>query len=279
VKKQRSHKTAPAQKAPARIDPTAPPKARRIEQRIVALLEKLAGRGYPSCLDNGFLNDWNAILSLFSQYQREVLDVYPLKMTCGEGCGICCNHWPEDTFSFEVLIIADHLKKHRARDKGRIIKTLQEDIECLDRIKNTVAERLLDPVERAALGDTDPYDAALSSFYQFNRSCPLLGKNGSCTIYAIRPFTCRVYMSFSPPELCRPESILGDDALTYLLDLGENADELLEGLSFGYDVFEGDTSFRSMLYKALNQGFFVGRDAASEDSGSKKPRKTPGAFF
>lgn len=193
------------------------------------------------------------ILNLFSRYQQEVLAAYPLKVRCGKNCGICCNHWPEDTYSFEVLIIADYLKKHRPADIGRITKTLQYDIECLDRIQKAVAARLSDPKERAALGDIDPYDVALSSFYRFNRPCPLLDKNGSCSIYPIRPFTCRVYVSFSRPRYCNPGRILGDSSLTYLLDLEKDASVLFDRLHFMYDEFDGETGLRAMLWKCLRK--------------------------
>jgi Fe-S-cluster containining protein len=230
-----------------------PPAARGIERRIVRLLSSLIKIQYASCLDKRFIARYREILTLFSRYQKTVLENHPLKTRCGKNCGICCNHWPEDTYSFEVRYIAEYLKKRRPRDMERIIETLHGDIECLDRIKKTVAARISDPKARAALGDIDPYDVVLSSFYQINRPCPLLDRNGSCSIYAIRPFTCRVYMSFSPPELCRPGKILGDNAMTYLLDLEKDTSELFDRLHFMYDVFDGETGLRAMLYKALTR--------------------------
>jgi Fe-S-cluster containining protein len=234
-----------------KADPVVPPAARAVEKHIVSVLSKLVKQKHASCLDRGFRAGYAEVRNSFSEYQRMVLAGYPIAMTCGKECGVCCNHWPEDTYSFEVLLVADHLKNQHPADIKRIVLTLRDDIDCLDTIKKSVEQRLCAPRERKALRDIDPYDVALSSFYQFSRPCPLLGQNGSCTIYAIRPFTCRVYVSFSPPMLCRPENILGKDVLTYLLDLGKDAEELFDSLHFMYDVFDGDTSFRSMLYKAL----------------------------
>jgi Fe-S-cluster containining protein len=236
-----------------RADPVVPPSAQKIEKEIVSILKQLLKQAWPSCLDKEFRSAYAKALGLFSLYQREVLAAHPLAATCKKGCGVCCNHWPEDTYSFEVLRIADHLKKHRPGDIVRITKTLRDDVECLDRIKRAVKERLRDPSERAALGDIDPYDVALTSFYQFNRPCPLLDNNGSCTVYSIRPFTCRVYVNFSSPDLCRPDNILGDKAMTYLLDLEKDASELFDKLHFMYDVFDGETGLRAMLYKALTR--------------------------
>ncbi len=236
-----------------RSDPAVPPSARKIEKEIASILAHLVERPHSSCLDKGFRNTYAKALILFSRYQSEVLAAYPLAATCKKGCGVCCNHWPEDTYSFEVRLIADHLRAHRPHEIDRIVEMLEGDVQCLEKIKRAVEVRLRDPAEREALAGIDAYDVMLSSFYQFNRPCPLLDKNGSCTIYAIRPFTCRVYVSFSSPDLCRPESILGDTAMTYLLDLEKDASELFDRLHFMYDVFDGDTSLRSMLYKALTK--------------------------
>jgi Fe-S-cluster containining protein len=236
-----------------RSDPAVPAAAKRIEKDIAGILRRLVAAAHPTCLDKKFVDGYTKVLNLFAAYQREVLEAYPHMVSCNDKCGTCCNHWPEDTYSFEVQIIADYLKKNRPGDINRITETLREDMACLDRIKTAVRKRLLDPHERAALGDIDPYDVALSSFYRFNRPCPLLDKNGSCSIYPIRPFTCRVYVSFSPPEYCRPGRILGDKVMTYLLDLEKDASELFDRLHFMYDVFDGETWLRAMLYKVLTK--------------------------
>jgi hypothetical protein len=60
-------------------------------------------------------------------------------------------------------------------------------------------------------------------------------------------------VNFSSPDLCRPDNILGDKAMTYLLDLEKDASELFDKLHFMYDVFDGETGLRAMLYKALTR--------------------------
>jgi Fe-S-cluster containining protein len=234
-----------------RCGPVVPAKARRIEREIVAILKRLLAEAYPSCLDKRFAAAYGEALRLFADYQREVLAAYPHRVTCGASCGVCCNHWPEDAYSFEVQLIADALRRTRPRDLGIIRAALAGDIACLDGIRRAVDKTFGSPVQREALGDIDPYDVVLSAFYQFQRPCPLLDKKGSCAIYRIRPITCRVYVSFSPPELCNPDTILGDEARTYLLDLERDSSELFDKLHFMYDVFDGNTGFRSMLHRAL----------------------------
>jgi Fe-S-cluster containining protein len=232
-----------------------PPKASAlaldIEKRIITILQRLIRSSHPSCIDKAFRSEYDKALVLFSKYQNAVLAHYPLKMTCGPGCGDCCYHWPEDAYSFEVRYIASYLKQNRKGELKSITAKLCRDIACLEKTRRTVRPRLSDPAEKAALGDFDPYDLVLSSFYRCKRPCPLLTENGSCSIHPIRPFACRVYISFSAKEYCRPSRIVSDKALTYLLDLEQDASDLFDRLHFMYDVFDGDTGFRSMLYKAL----------------------------
>jgi Fe-S-cluster containining protein len=236
---------------PLPAPPKVPAHARRLEKKIVTVLRRLIKLSHPSCLDKKFRSEYEKALALFSRYQDAVLADYPLKMTCGPGCGDCCCHWPEDTYSFEVRFIASYLKHHRKSELKTITSKLRGDIACLEKIQKNVKRRLSDPAEKAALGDIDPYDLVLSSFYRLKRPCPLLTENGSCSIHPIRPFACRVYISFSAKEYCKPSRIVSDKALTYLLDLEQDASDLFDRLHFMHDIFDGDTSFRSMLYKAL----------------------------
>ncbi len=236
-----------------RTDPLVPPAAREIEREMVSILGRLLKHPSPSCLDKEFVVGYKRVLSLFSSYQGAVLAAYPLPVTCTKGCGVCCNHWPEDTYSFEVLSIAYALRRTRSRDIGPIRAALREDIDSLADLKRIVGKKFDDPAPRGEYGDIDPYDLVLSSFYQLNRPCPLLGADGSCSIYAIRPLTCRVYISFSSPALCAPDAILGEEAMTYLLDLEKDTSDLFDSLHFAYDIFDGDTSLRSMLFKALGE--------------------------
>jgi Fe-S-cluster containining protein len=248
--RQASEKAANLRRPPAPV-PSAT--ARSLEKKIVTILNRLIRVSHPSSLDKKFRSDYEKTLFLFSLYQDAVLADYPLKMSCGPRCGACCFHWPEDTYSFEVEYIADFLKKNRREEVPAIRSSLSGDIACLTRIKKTVSARLRDADQKAAIGGIDPYDIALSSFYLLKRPCPLLTRDGSCSIHPIRPFTCRVYISFSSKEYCKPSRIASDKALTYLLDLEQDASDLFDQLHFMYDVFDGDTSFRSMLYKALKR--------------------------
>ena len=75
----------------------------------------------------------------------------------------------------------------------------------------------------------------------------LLDERGACSIYPVRPMSCRSYLSFSDPLLCDPDTIYYNEVLTCLCTLEQEADEVLEKLHERYDHCELDTSLRTLL--------------------------------
>jgi Fe-S-cluster containining protein len=227
------------------------PAARKIHRRIVSALETLLDLNLPSPLDPVFRTHYTQMLALFERFQQAIVTASGLRVTCTSGCGMCCFHWVEDVYSFEAEIIAAHLRDKFPNSIARIVALCRSDEEQLCRIEGIVAEKL------AALGcsdeqaDFDPIDLALSSFYQLRRPCALRADNGICSIYAVRPMTCRVYLSFSDRRFCDPDSINESDVKTYLCDVEQEAGDLLDRLHERYDRFEGMGGLRSLLYRYL----------------------------
>jgi hypothetical protein len=58
-------------------------------------------------------------------------------------------------------------------------------------------------------------------------------------------------MSFSDAMLCNPEYQDQEDIATYLLNLEENANTILDRLHFRYQRFAGESGLRSLLLKHL----------------------------
>lgn len=255
---------APFLKQAAKTKPplAVPKSALALQKKITSRLKKLIARGYASCLCEGFQTEYAGILNLFEKYQHEVIQSSPYAVTCKKGCGICCFHWAEDVYSFEGAILAEHIRTNFGPKIPSMVKALQQDLAWLQRIKSAVASAMEKPDYMKALGKTDPYDVVLSGFYQLKRPCPLLGKNGSCSVYPVRPLTCRIYVSFSHPRYCRPAHINDGKAATYLLDMEEDAGDLFDELHFMYDECEGETGLRAMLLKLLSKAperYFLGR--------------------
>ena len=89
-------------------------------------------------------------------------------------------------------------------------------------------QKLIENRVNKEVSDLDTTDLLLASYYQLERPCALLSDNGICSIYEIRPLTCRIYISFSDPHSCSAECINESNIPTYLLDLEESASKLLD---------------------------------------------------
>jgi hypothetical protein len=75
--------------------------------------------------------------------------------------------------------------------------------------------------------------------------CPLLEASGACGVYAVRPTTCRIYVSIDPPDRCWPERVgivtvrrLMPDAVRPIVDsFVSTRRELIVGLQAVADAY------------------------------------------
>ncbi|MFP4165213.1 MAG: YkgJ family cysteine cluster protein [Chitinispirillaceae bacterium] len=225
-----------------------PPAAKNIHQDIVNVLIALLDSSNTDPLDSHFRNSFTTFLSLFEDYQKAIIASSRHTKTCTKGCAWCCNHWVEDVNSFEAQIIAEYIRNNLSHKMDEIIHKCKEDLEVLkdlDRKVNRKLELLQFPT------GLDSVNLLLSSFYQLERPCPLLNEDGSCSVYLVRPLTCRIYMSFSDPVRCSPNNINDGEVVTYLMDLEEYSNHLLDELHFRFCRHDGDTGLRSVLVKYL----------------------------
>ncbi len=231
-------------------EPLAIPRsALLIHESIVRELESLLALQVVSPLESSFRIGFEKILSLFELYQNRVVVSNGNQVTCGKGCSWCCFHWVEDVNSFEAEIIADFIKKQMTLEQVKnIAATCREDEAALERLDNIINEKI---AQLEGEREIDTTLLLLSSYYQLERPCPLLGPDGSCSVYPVRPLTCRVYMSFSDPVRCAPANINDGEVVTYILDLEEKANAIIDKLHFRFCRFEGDTGLRSALLKYL----------------------------
>jgi hypothetical protein len=133
----------------------------------------------------------------------------------------------------------------------RIVKICREDSLLLEYLDSIVEQKLSCDGNSKYPATFDRVDVLLASFYQQKRPCPLLNRNGECSIYPLRPLTCRIYVNFYDPLLCDPQHINSRDIPNYLLDLPEETNVLLDRLHFRFDSFKGNTGLRSLLLFAL----------------------------
>jgi Fe-S-cluster containining protein len=224
-----------------------PEEGRVIHTQLTAILKQLLELQTENCLIKDFRTLFSSYLELFDEYQKSVLTHNGRVATCKIGCSCCCNHWVEDVNSFEATIICEYIKQNFPQHIPSILKKCKSAYKQLEHIEKCMLDH--PDISENQLDNTD---LLLSVFYQFKRACPLLDKNGMCTIYPVRPLTCRIYMSFSAPSCCDPEYINEDDTPTYLLDVEEEASELLDQLHFKFLKFEGNTGLRSLLLSHLS---------------------------
>jgi Fe-S-cluster containining protein len=211
-----------------------PLSAKAVHKKIVAQLRKLVALDVPSAVHPEFAAAFNSFLSLFQDYQQEIMNAYDTHNTCSRGCSHCCYHWVEDVYSFEAQIIAQYIKTHFSRNIPTIIDTFRQDELHFVNVARVMEQKLLEHGPDEDLAGIDTTDLLLASYYQLKRPCALLARDRTCSIYSVRPLTCRMYMSFSPPEQCKPEYINEANIPTYLLDVEENASKLLDTLHEKY---------------------------------------------
>lgn len=229
------------------------PQSEKILSSIIALLDKLNTMPITTPFTEPFRNGVEEFYSLYESFQACLIGKSGKQVSCVKGCSVCCNHWVEDVNSFEAALISDYLRSHYAAEIPNVIKKAAHDVAEMDRIELLMGDKLTACRGETGIADIDPTDLLLSVYYQLRRPCPLLDKAGCCMIYPVRPFTCRMYISFEEPFCCDPDYINDDVIPTCLIDLAEQANELLDNLHFKYVRFPGDTGLRSLLLNYLKE--------------------------
>jgi Fe-S-cluster containining protein len=226
--------------------------ARQIMHRIVEKLSALEQLECSSPFDRRFQLLFGEVVGLVERYQEAMVAPSGYTVSCTRGCNSCCCHLVEDVNSFEAAIITDFLRTTIPERIPGILKRCESDCRELERLEKLVVLKLREHDVTPAGPLVDPIDLLLSVFYQMRRPCPLLSEDGSCSIYEVRPLTCRIYVSFSDPLRCDPEYINSSVVPTCLIDLSEAANGVLDSLHFRYVQFDGDTGLRSLLVKYLS---------------------------
>ncbi|MEA3210203.1 MAG: hypothetical protein QOE70_3260 [Chthoniobacter sp.] len=108
-------------------------------------------------------------LTFFDAHNEEIIERRHVKLACCEGCGVCCS-LRVDVFAHEVFLIAHHIRSHFAADE----------------LASLMARLAAHAEEVTPL---TPFEHATR-----NVQCPLLIE-GRCTVYAVRPHSCRRHHS------------------------------------------------------------------------------------
>lgn len=230
-----------------------PPAAEKIHDEIITILRGILDAQYPDCDNGEFRRLYLKAMKLYDDYQNESVAASGDLLACREGCWICCCHYPEDVYSFEAAIIASHVKELPAETKARIEASCEKAVYRFERLKEIVREKLSLEEYKSLSEESDPDEILLNSYYRLRNRCPFLDDTDRCAIYRIRPLTCRAYINLGDPSVCPPEMINETDTATYILDLDDEANGILDELHVRYGKYPGDTALCSLVLKYLSE--------------------------
>ena len=217
-----------------------PTKAYRIaEMRLGVLLSKERERldqvasslGRPSAVgSDNLLEQMPKIIEFTREYHqayagyiKAILVQQPKPIQCRPACGNCCHHYPMSVEPFELLTIYSELRK------GDNLLTVMEACQ----VRATLFEKLYEKNKAAhenvvdILGlDDKAEDDALHDYFAAWTPCPFSDAKGDCSVYPLRPVSCRMYFSETDPKYCTPQHLRtsrNDSYIVYMPDFIEEA--------------------------------------------------------
>jgi Fe-S-cluster containining protein len=123
------------------------------------------------------------------------------KISCTSGCSACCR-------SFVAITQAE------ARQIRDLIATLPQNRRTAVEARFKQVQKRLDEagllkeIEAAESWTSADYQAMVSTYFQLGLACPFL-EDELCSIYRVRPITCREYLVTSPARHCAEQDSAG----------------------------------------------------------------------
>ncbi len=182
----------------------------------------------------------------FASYLKAVLPQQPRPIQCRAACGNCCHHYPMSVEPFELIYLYSELRKRN--DLLDIIEACQE--------RSSMFEGFYE--NRKSQGsvveddfDDKAEDLALHDYFAAWKPCPFSDKAGDCTVYPLRPVSCRMYFSETDPKFCTPEHLQTPDNDSYIVYLPDHIEDAVYGISEHYALLDLPESYFGGLL-ALN---------------------------
>ena len=241
---------APDVPAPVREETPLPPpnkKARALHATIIAKLKDMLALNAASPLDPAFAGSYSTVLELFGAYQQEIIAGSKYMVTCGKRCS-CAAIIGWLTCILSKRTSSPNTSKNACRKKfPPCAPPCAKTPHCCKHLMIYWMNRFSKTQARPLFKNWIAMICCWRVFTSCVVPCPLLDASGACSIYMLRPMSCRAYLSFSDPLLCDPDTIYYHEVLTCLCTLEQEADELLEKLHARYDHCDCDTSLRTLL--------------------------------
>ena len=185
---------------------------------------------------------------LFSEYLEAVLPQQPRPIQCRPACGNCCHHYPMSVEPFELLTLYGDLRGRN--DLLDIMEACQVRSSLFSRMfesRRTEAEKgeVADGEGQGSQMDLDDYaeDKALHDYFAAWKPCPFSDNAGDCTVYPLRPVSCRMYFSETDPKFCTPEHLQTPENDSYIVYLPDSIEDAVYGISEHYALLDLPESY------------------------------------
>jgi Fe-S-cluster containining protein len=227
---------APALALPTRRDATSLPHILAMDRATRELISWAHAHQPGELPDVAFEVSARSLHEAYQTWQAGNLARNAIIPCCAKGCEACCRQYPLGIHAFEVLRIYAVLST--APDYPEILKGCQERCERFDgtrkRVATLYAEEGWDAEDLEALAQEHDFDEG--------HRCPFLSEEGACGIHAVRPITCRMFLSLSDPRFCSAALNTAPEANQVTLPPEESVALRLERLDRALDWWGHDGS-------------------------------------
>ena len=176
---------------------------------------------------------------LFSEYLEAVLPQQPRPIQCRPACGNCCHHYPMSVEPFELVTLYCDLRGRNdlldIMEACQVRSSLFSKFFETRRVEGAVPDQM----------DLDDYaeDKALHDYFSTWNPCPFSDKKGDCTVYPLRPVSCRMYFSETDPKFCTPEHLQTPENDSYIVYLPDSIEDAVYGISEHYALLDLPESY------------------------------------
>lgn len=200
---------------------------------------------------------------LFGLYLDAVLPQQPRPIQCRPACGNCCHHYPMSVEPFELLSLYSAF-----RQRDDLLNIMEACQQRSSLFSGFFKKRLDEGEAKKEKGEcSDPSmdieeyaeDQALHDYFSAWKPCPFSDKAGDCSVYPLRPVSCRMYFSETDPRFCTPEHLQTPDNDSYIVYLPDSIEDAVYGISEHYSLLDlPESYFGGLLAVNRFEGIWTG---------------------
>ena len=183
----------------------------------------------------------------FAGYLSAILPQQPRPIQCRPACGNCCHHYPMSVEPFELISLYSELRKRddllSIMEACQVRSTLFKKIYEQNKLQNEQEHVITKSVGNEDDFDDKAEDEALHQYFAAWKPCPFSNGVGDCTVYPLRPVSCRMYFSETDPKFCTPEHLRTPDNDSYIVYLPDHIEDAVYGISEHYALLELPESY------------------------------------